>query len=114
MWKEDQFRLVNSYNTQQWSFTELKHIATKLTLSLFNLCVPLMYSEKKDCWKSLNEFLELHSPPNTIIVGDINLVMNEKEKRGGRNIKDQKIYVVEDIIQQWNLMDFKPKKGLYT
>jgi exonuclease III len=25
LWKEDQFSLVNSYNTQHWSFTELKH-----------------------------------------------------------------------------------------
>jgi hypothetical protein len=24
------------------------------------------------------------------------------------------IYVVEDMIQQWDLMDFKPRKGLYT
>jgi exonuclease III len=25
LWKEEQFSLVNSYNTQHWSFTELKH-----------------------------------------------------------------------------------------
>ena len=66
-----------------------------------------MYSENKDFWKSLNEFLELHSPTNTIIAGDLNLVMNAKEKRGGRNSKDRMIYVVEDIIQQWDFMDFK-------
>lgn len=96
------------------SFTKLKHIASKLTLALFNLHVPIIYSGKKDCWKTLNKFLELHSPTNIIIVGDLNLVMNAKEKRGGKNNKDQMIYVVEDMIQQWDLMDFKPKKGLYT
>jgi len=40
--------------------------------------------------------------------------MNGKEKRGGRTSKDQLIHVVEDMIQQWDLMDFKPRKGLYT
>ena len=78
MWKEDQFRLIKSYNTQHWSFTELKHIASKLTIALFNLYVPTLHSEKKDCWKTLNEFLELNSPTNIIIVGDLNLVMNRK------------------------------------
>jgi exonuclease III len=114
LWKAEQFSLVNSYNTQHWSFTELKHTASKLTIALFNLYVPTLHNEKKDCWKTLNEFLEQNSPSNIIIVGDLNLVMNGKEKRGGRPSKDQMIFVVEDIIQQWDLMDFKPSKGLYT
>ena len=114
LWKEDHFRLVNSHNTQHWCFIALKHISSKLTIALFNLYVPVLYSEKKDCWKTLNEFLQLNSPNNIIIVGDLNLVMNEKEKRGGRNSKDQMIQVVEDMIQQWDLLDFKPRKGLYT
>jgi ribonuclease HI/exonuclease III len=114
LWKAEQFSLVNSYNTQHWSFTELKHTASKLTIALFNLYVPTLHNEKKDCWKTLNEFLEQNSPSNIIIAGDLNLVMNGKEKRGGRPSKDQMIFVVEDIIQQWDLMDFKPSKGLYT
>jgi exonuclease III len=98
LWKEEQFSLVNSYNTQHWSFTELKHTASKLTIALFNLYVPTVYSEKKDCWKTLIEYLELISPNNIIIVGDLNIVMNGKEKRGGRTSKDQQIHVVEDMI----------------
>ena len=98
LWKVEQFSLVNSYNTQHWSFTELKHIASKLTIALFNLYVPTLHSEKKECWKTLNEFLEQNSPNNINIAGDLNLVMNGKEKRGGRTNKDQMIYVVEDMI----------------
>ena len=78
MWKEDHFRLVNSHNTQHWCFTELKHISSKLTIALFNLYVLVFYSEKKDCWKTLNEFLQLNSPNNIMIARDLNLVMNEK------------------------------------
>ena len=77
-WKEDQFKLVSSSNTQHWSFTKLKHIESKLIFALFNVYVPVLYSEKKECWKTLNEFLELHSPNNIIIGGDLNLVMNAK------------------------------------
>ena len=114
LWKDDQFMLVNSSETQHWIFTELRHIASKLTFALFNLYVPVMYAEKKECWKNLNAFLELHSPNNIIIAGDLNIVMNLKEKRGGSSSRDQMIHVVEDIVLQWDLMDFKPKKGLYT
>jgi exonuclease III len=114
LWKVEKFSLVNSYNTQHWRFTELKHTASKLTITHFNLYVPTLHNEKKDCWKTLNEFLEKKSPSNIIIVRDLNLVMNDKEKRGGRPSKDQMIFVVEDIIQQWDLMYFKPSKGMYT
>ena len=47
LWKEDQFKLVNTHNTQHWIFTELKHIASKLTIALFNLYVPVTYVDKK-------------------------------------------------------------------
>jgi exonuclease III len=46
LWTEDAFLLNKSYETQHWIFTELTHSASKLTISLFNLYVPVMYSEK--------------------------------------------------------------------
>ena len=80
LWKEDQFKLVNTFNNQHWIFTELKPIASKLNFALFILYVPVIYAEKKNCWQSLNKFLELHSPNNIIIAGDLNIVMKEKKK----------------------------------
>ena len=75
-----------------------------------------MYAEKKECWQTLNAFLELHSPNNIIIVGDLNIVLNIEEKRGGSSFRDQMLHVVEDLVLQWDFtnLDFKPKKGLYT
>ena len=58
LWSEDLFQLKNSHETQHWIFTELMHNPSKLTLSLFNLYVPVLYSEKRDCWTSLIAFLE--------------------------------------------------------
>jgi len=83
LWKEEQFRPVNSYNTQHWSLTEVNHIESKLTISLFNLYVPTLHFEKKDCWKTLNEFLELNSLKNIIIAGDLNLIMHKKRGEEG-------------------------------
>lgn len=46
LWTEDSFLLNKSHETQHWIFTELTHCASKLTISLFNLYVPVTYSEK--------------------------------------------------------------------
>ena len=47
LWGKDKFQLLNEYVTQHWIFTELVHINSKLTFSLFNLYVPVNYGEKK-------------------------------------------------------------------
>jgi len=46
LWMDDLFQLLMSHETQHWIYTELKHKASKLSISLFNLYVPMTYSEK--------------------------------------------------------------------
>ena len=46
LWSEDLFQLNKSHETQHWIFTELMHNPSKLTFSLFNLYVPVLYSRK--------------------------------------------------------------------
>ena len=53
-------------------------------------------------------------PQNIIVVGYLNLVFDPKEKRGGNTGKDQMLHPVEALVQQWDLLDVKPKRGLYT
>ena len=52
LWNEDTFHLNKHFETQHWIFTELKHNASKLSISLFNLYVPVSYVEKRECWNS--------------------------------------------------------------
>eukprot|EP00253_Pinus_taeda_P009869 PITA_09869 len=114
LWTEDLLQLNKSHETQHWIYTELTHCTSKLTISLFNLYVPVLYSEKRDCWNSLFDFLEQHSLSNIILAGDLNIVLKSKEKRGGTSSRDPMLPLVEDLIQQWDLLNFIPTKGLYT
>jgi ribonuclease HI/exonuclease III len=114
LWTEDLFHLNKHHETQHWIFTELNHKASKLSISLFNLYVPVSYSEKRECWNTLAVFLEETSPSNIIIAGDLNIVMKAKEKRGGTSIRDPLLAKVEEITQTWDLLDFSPVRGIYT
>jgi hypothetical protein len=103
LWAKDKFHLESSFETQHWIFTELRHIPSKIYLSLFNLYVPVRYYEKKYCWQTLAGFLEIFSPSNIILARDLNLVFEPKEKRGGNNNMDQMVPLVEELVHQWDL-----------
>ena len=48
------------------------------------------------------------------MAGDLNLIFDSNEKRGGNKGKDQMLPLVDDIMHQWNLLDIKTKIGLFT
>ena len=43
LWSKDLFSLENSFVSQHWIFTEPRHFSSKITLSLFNLYVPVTF-----------------------------------------------------------------------
>ena len=69
---------------------------------------------KKDYWNTLADFIEIYTPTNIILAGDFNLVMHPKEKKGGNKGRESILCFVEDLIQQWDLVDIKPNRGRYT
>ena len=84
LWCEDNFHLKSSLVTQHWIFTKLQHISSKISMALFNIYVLVNFNEKKECWKSLSDFLEIYSPINTIVARDLNITLDPKEKKGER------------------------------
>ena len=88
LWSDEKFQLKNVYATQRWIFTELFHHSSKTSYALFNLYVPVNYTEKHDCWKMLSDFLELSSPVNIVLAGDLNITLAPNEKKGGLHGKD--------------------------
>ena len=88
LWYEEYILLKASYASQHWIFTHLQHIHRNTSLALFNRYVPINLIEKKDCWTSLSQFIENHSPINIIVVGDLNIILDPMEKKGGVRGKD--------------------------
>lgn len=112
-WSKNSFSLEKSFETQHWIYTELRHTASNLILALFNMYVPVHYDEKKECWKTLSDVLERLNPMNIVIGGDLNIILDPKEKRGGTFSRDPFLSTVENLILQLELVDFKPVKGEY-
>ena len=111
---EEKFHLKRWFVTHHWIFIELFHNSSKTSLALFNLYVPVNFNEKKDCWKSLSEYLVVNSPSTSIIPGHLNITLTPNEKKGGVVGKDYFQDSIEALIQDWDLINFKPKKGRYT
>ena len=111
LWSEDTFLLENSFETHHWIYIELCHTSSKISLALFNLYVSVNFLEKKECWNSLTDFIATYAPSNIIVVDDLNIIMDPKEKKGGVYGRDPMHKMVENFIQLWDLLDFKPKKG---
>ena len=55
--------------------------------------------------------MEIHSPINITMAGDLNIIIDPKEKRGGIRGKDPLQEVMESLIHARDLLNFKPKKG---
>ena len=51
---------------------------------------------------------------NVIIVGDLNIILNQEEKRGGMVVKDPIREHVYELIMDWGLSDIIPAKGKFT
>ena len=49
LWSKDKYQLESSFETQHWIFTELQHLSSKLSISLFNFYVPVHLTKKKEC-----------------------------------------------------------------
>ena len=61
VWLKEMFQLVSYFETQHWIYTKLHHKINKISIALFNLYVPVHFLEKKECWQTLIDFMEIYS-----------------------------------------------------
>ena len=99
LWCEEKFHLKTFFATEHWIFTELFHVSSKIYIFLFNLYVPVNYIEKQSCWNSLSYFLEVNSPANLVLVGDLNISLTSNEKKDVLRGRDFMLGMVEELIQ---------------
>jgi exonuclease III len=90
------------------------HQNSCIIYDIFNVYVAIFYKEKEDCWCSLPSLKDFEVTKNDIVVGDFNVVLNIKEKRGGSIVRDPYKKNMEDLMMDWDLVDVKPMKGKYT
>jgi len=77
------------------------------------LC-PRIAFRKKECWNTLESFLNSQRLENIILAGDLNVTLAANEKKGGTPIRDPSREWVEYIILGWDLIEIKPVKGKFT
>jgi exonuclease III len=82
LWNTMKFDLVNFEASTHWIYTSLLHKETNRLVSLFNLYVPVLLEEKRNCWDTLKDFLLLKDLDNIIIGGDLNVTLALNEKKG--------------------------------
>ena len=73
--------LIEDYSTTHWIFTKLQHQDTGYQISLFNIYAPVLLSEKRECWESLNSFLSTNLHDNLVLAGDLTVTLALSEKK---------------------------------
>eukprot|EP00253_Pinus_taeda_P004161 PITA_04161 len=114
LWNPNKFSLISESLNTHWILLKLQHLESKETISLVNVYAPNNAGEKRICWDSIKNLVDLENLENIIIVGDLNLTLLSSEKRGGSIFRDPARESVEDLMQHWDLIDIKPTAGKYT
>ena len=114
LWNPLKYRLVTELHNTHWLFLKLQPLDSREALSLFNVYVPTNIGEKRECWDSIRHLSESENLENIIVAGDLNLTLRMEEKRGGTIVRDPAREWVEDLMQDWDLLDIPPDNGKYT
>ena len=113
LWDDKKYKAVDIKYSSCWILTLLRQKENNTLVRLFNIYAPNSYAEKKVCWNLLWEERS-NLLGNVILAGDLNIILNQDEKRGGSLIRDPIREIVEDTMSEWDLMDVKPASGNYT
>ena len=81
-----------------WIFSSLWHKVFDHLVSILNIYIPALYSEKKDYWQSIQVMLSSLHPENLIMDGDLNITLSVKEKKGGSIVRYPLREMVEDLM----------------
>jgi hypothetical protein len=70
--------------------------------------------ENIECWDSLHNLRAVEIEQFSIIVGDFNVTLVQKEKKGGNIVQDPFCERLEDLILEWDLVDINLAKRKFT
>lgn len=114
LWDSNKFDLIRSTSYIHWIFIEFLQKDTGHKVILFNIYVPALFSERRNCWEQIQDYLTSHLLDNIILARDLNITLSDRGKRGSSKVRDPSREWVEDIISEWDLEDIKPLRGNFT
>ena len=113
LWDDKKFEVVDIKYNSCWILTLLRQKDTNTLVRIFNIYAPNSYAEIFFCWNLLcKERSNLQG--NVILVGDLNVILSQDEKRGGSLVRDPIREIVDETILECDFMDVKPSTGKYT
>ena len=113
-WDDHKFDLIESKHFLHWILTKLLHKYSNIQVSPFNVYVPSLYAEKKECWNLLKNERGIGSLDNVIMAYDLNVILSQAKKRGGFVVRDPIREKVDEIILDQDLVDGIPTKCKFT
>ena len=113
LWDDQKHDLVDTKHSPHWILTTLLQKETNTRVRLFNIYVPATYAELFFCWNLIRDEIS-NLLGNVILAGDLNIILNQAEKRGGSVVRDPIREQFDDLIMEWGLSDIIPAKGKYT
>eukprot|EP00253_Pinus_taeda_P009185 PITA_09185 len=114
LWNMSKFAVLFEARKTYWLLLKMQNLVTKEIFCLFNVYSAINIWEKKNCWDSIRQQANLTNLENIIIAGDLNLILHSSEKRGGSIVRDLARKWVEDILQDWDMLDIKSSSGKYS
>eukprot|EP00253_Pinus_taeda_P021469 PITA_21469 len=114
LWDSNKWMCSSNNSQQSWIQTALESRTGGQSVTVYNVYAPNQYREKEICWDTLTASIEMDRNTNLIVAGDFNLVLHANEKRGGNFTSDPFRSRLEDILQDHDLVDIRPKNRIYT
>ena len=77
LWDDQKFELIESKHHIHCILTKLLHKETNIQVILFNIYVPVIFVENKDCWNCLREVRSNTMLENIVLAGDLNIILHQ-------------------------------------
>jgi len=114
LWKISQYDLTSSFATKHSITTVLKIIGTNIRICVANIYAPHRVVERIKMLQSITKLLDSIHLTCKIVVGDFNMVINLREKKGGIRKLDKDSKAFHSTIEGLSLIDIPTNNGIFT
>eukprot|EP00253_Pinus_taeda_P015816 PITA_15816 len=114
LWNKRKWELIKLKLNNWWVRTDLKDKKTNEEYTIINIYFPNHYRDKALCWESVKNEAQDRQGSKLVIRGDINMILNIEEKLGRNYFNNPSRTALEDLIEEYKLLDIPPSNGKFT